>query len=50
MAKKDLVKPSLYKKFKVFWRNNWVMICIILSVLFLILWAIYGLMSMESFL
>ncbi len=49
MAKKDYIKPSLYKKFKMYWRNNWITILIVNIVVGLLVLSIVGLMSMESF-
>ncbi|MDR0676168.1 MAG: AAA family ATPase [Elusimicrobiota bacterium] len=47
--KKDLVKASLIRRIKIFWKNNWVKITIISVVILLIFLSIVGLMSMESF-
>jgi cell division protease FtsH len=47
--KKDYIKPSTYKRFRIFWKNNWVKITVITSVALLLVLAVVGLMSMESF-
>ena len=49
MEKKGKIKPSLYRRLQIFWRNHWLIVLLIFGVLFLIAWSVYGLLSMESF-
>ncbi|MCX5782476.1 MAG: AAA family ATPase [Elusimicrobia bacterium] len=39
----------MIRKWRVFWKNHWVMVLIIVSVVLLIFFSIWGLMSLESF-
>ena len=39
----------MYRKWKVFWQNNWVKILIVTAVIGLLIGAVIGLMSLESF-
>ncbi|HMX43825.1 MAG TPA: hypothetical protein PKB12_08935, partial [Elusimicrobiota bacterium] len=40
---------SLFRRFKIFWMNNWVNITIIVSLILLLILSIWGLFALESF-
>lgn len=40
---------SLFRRFKIFWMNNWVNITIIVSLILLLVLSIWGLFALESF-